>query len=422
MRRARFFIVALLSALVFSACSDGGNDFFNVQAITITPDVVTLRQGETQQLVAIASIFASGTQDATGAADWISSNTAVATVSETGLVTAVGPGNATVTATLNGREDTAEITVNTVQVGLTVTPSGRFVQVGNTLQLSAVGTFDNGSTADVNSAVTWSSANSGIASVDGTGLVTGAAVGQTTITATSDNGQTAEVLVNIFDATVFSAIGSSPAAVQATVDAFRADLGALNPNVNGNFPGGRREINWDGVPPALTNTDFPNNFFNVNSPRGVIFTGTGTGFRVSDNNFGDINPTYPTQFQPFSLPRIFSVIGANAFDTQFFIPGSDTPAFSRGFGAIFCDPDNAVSSLSFVLSDGSTFAVEVPEIPGSLGLGFLGVSFQGASASRVTLTTGQATLAGANNDVTNGGIDDIVVVDDFIYGEPQPTP
>ncbi len=49
-------------------------------------------------------------------------------------------------------------------------------------------------------------------------------------------------------------------------------------------PGGRREINWDGVPAAFTNNDlFPGNFFNVNSPRGVLFTTDGSGFRISNN-------------------------------------------------------------------------------------------------------------------------------------------
>lgn len=423
MRKARFFIVALLSAVIFAACSDGGNDFFNVQAITITPDQATLNQGETVQLVAIASIFASGSQDATTAADWVSSDTNVATVSDTGLVTAIGPGNATIVATLNGREDNAQITVITNQVGLTLTPDGRYVQVGSDLQLTATGTFDNGSTADISDSVSWSSADTSIASVSETGLVTGTGVGQTTITASASNGQTASVTVNIFDALVVTAAGSTRASIAQTVVDFANGLGTLNPPTTQSFPSGRREINWDGVPPALTNTDnFPNNFFNTTSPRGAIFTTQGTAFRVSDNAFGDINPTYPTQFQAFTPNKIFAAIGANQFDTQFFLPGSTTPAFSSGLGCVFCDPDNAVSSMSFVLPDGSTFDRSVPEIPGSLGFGFLGVQFQGARVSRVTLTTGQAALSGANDDVTNGGANDMVVIDDLFYGEPQPTP
>ena len=50
---------------------------------------------------------------------------------------------------------------------------------------------------------------------------------------------------------VQQAAGTSAAAIQSAVDAYRADLGALNPNVAGSFGSGRREINWDGVPDAF---------------------------------------------------------------------------------------------------------------------------------------------------------------------------
>jgi hypothetical protein len=43
---------------------------------------------------------------------------------------------------------------------------------------------------------------------------------------------------------VQQAAGTSAAAIQSAVDAYRADLGALNPNVAGSFGSGRREINW----------------------------------------------------------------------------------------------------------------------------------------------------------------------------------
>src|ERR1700745_2388736 len=79
----------------------------------------------------------------------------------------------------------------------------------------------------------------------------------------------------------FSVAGTTAGDIQAQVDAFRAALGTLNPNVAGSFGSGRREINWDGVPDAFAApNNLPANFFNVNSPRGTIFATPGTGFQV----------------------------------------------------------------------------------------------------------------------------------------------
>src|SRR5947209_17937852 len=99
-------------------------------------------------------------------------------------------------------------------------------------------------------------------------------------------------------AVTFSASGANPAGIQTTVDAYRTALGTLNANVAGSFGSGRREINWDGVPDALSAPNLlPANFFNVNSPRGAVFSGPGSGFEVSATaavgqiEFDNINPT-----------------------------------------------------------------------------------------------------------------------------------
>src|SRR5215216_6177686 len=86
---------------------------------------------------------------------------------------------------------------------------------------------------------------------------------------------------------VRSGAGANPAAIQAIVDQFRVDLGGVNNGVGGSFIGGRREINWDGVPDSASEPNaLPFNFFNVTSPRGVIFhsianIGGNHQFRVS---------------------------------------------------------------------------------------------------------------------------------------------
>jgi len=90
---------------------------------------------------------------------------------------------------------------------------------------------------------------------------------------------------------------------------------------NGSFGGLRREINWDGVPDASSDPNpLPANFFNVNSPRGAVFSTPGTGFQVSATSgvqpveFGTIDASYPSTFATFSPQRLFTPIGSNVVD------------------------------------------------------------------------------------------------------------
>lgn len=224
---------------------------------------------------------------------------------------------------------------------------------------------------------------------------------------------------------IVSVSGSNAAAIQAGVDAFRVELGALNPNVVGSFGSGRREINWDGVPDAFSApNNLPANFFNVNSPRGVVFSTPGSGFQVSANaanptsapiQFGNIDPTYPRFFEPFSAQRLFSAVGSNIVDVSFFVPGSSVSALTNGFGAVFSDVDLAnTTSLSFFDANngflGSFFA---PAFTGDETFSFLGVSFDQAIVSRVRIVSGNQILGPGNTT------QDLVVMDDFIFGEPR---
>ena len=221
---------------------------------------------------------------------------------------------------------------------------------------------------------------------------------------------------------VTAVVGPNAAAIQGGVDAFRASLGTLNANTAGSFGSGRREINWDGVPDGFAAPNMlPGNFFNVNSPRGVLFSTPGTGFQVSANaavgavEFGNLNPTYSGQFATFSAQRLFTALGSNVLDVNFFIPGSTTAALVSGFGSVFTDVDlaNTTSIQFFDASNASLGTFFAPNLAGSEALSFLGVRFSTPVVSRVRITSGNAAL-GPNE---TGGVD-VVAMDDFIYGEP----
>lgn len=224
---------------------------------------------------------------------------------------------------------------------------------------------------------------------------------------------------------VFSASGANPAGIQGTVDAYRLALGTLNPNVAGSFGTGRREINWDGVPDALAAPNsLPANFFNVNSPRGAIFSGA-PSFQVSGNvgvapvRFGNLNPTYSAAFQTFSAQRLFTGIGTNVYDVSFFVPGTSTASFTSAFGAVFTDVDLAnTTSIQFFDSANNSLGTFFVPIANN-GLSFLGVQFNaGEKIGRVRFTQGNAALG---PDDAPPSID-VVAVDDFIYAEPAAVP
>ena len=228
-----------------------------------------------------------------------------------------------------------------------------------------------------------------------------------------------------------SATGTTAASITAARDAFRVDLGGgIVAGANGSFGGLRREINWDGVPDALSApNNLPADFFNVNSPRGVVFATPGTGFQVSANagiapvQFDNIDPTYSQTFEPFSPQRLFTSLGSNVMDVNFFLPGTNTPAVTNGFGAIFSDVDsvNTTSIQLFDTSFNSLGTFFVPATAGSETFSFLGISFVDSVIANVRITSGNFAVGTGVTD-QNGDLRDVVTMDDFLYGEPRSIP
>ena len=232
-------------------------------------------------------------------------------------------------------------------------------------------------------------------------------------------------------AVVRSASGAAPADIQATVDQFRTDVsagGGLNAPGTGPFAVGRREINWDGVPDSAADPNpFPGDFFNGTSQRGAVLTTPGTSLLVSADSsnttatpvrFSSINAGYLTNFQTFSPERLFTALGSTIVDVTFFEPASPTTAATtNGFGSVFTDVEIAGgTTIEYFDAQGQSLGVfQVPVGPNG-GLSFLGVSFDAnEQVSGVRITSGNTTLGAANND---GAGADVVVMDDFIYGEP----
>jgi hypothetical protein len=230
------------------------------------------------------------------------------------------------------------------------------------------------------------------------------------------------------NAAIESAAGAGPAAISASMDAFRSDLGGNNNAAGNPTQGGRREINWDGVPDTVAAPNLlPVDFFNKNSARGVVFATSGSGVEVSANDgvapvrFADVNPSYSNNFSVFSAQRLFAPLGSNTTDATFFVPGTTTPATVSGFGAVFTNVQIANSTtIEYFDAQGASLGVFAAPVSPAAGLSFLGVSFAGnPSVGHVRITTGNAALGASTSD---GYGTNVVAMDDLIYGEPVAMP
>ena len=208
----------------------------------------------------------------------------------------------------------------------------------------------------------------------------------------------------------------------ATVADFRAVLGdPNNGGTAGSQAAGRRELNWDGVPANFTNNGaFPGDFFNTRSTRGIVFSTSGAGFRVSDNAVSDVDASYAQEFEFFSPRKTFLAEGSTVVDVTFHVPGTSEPATVRAFGAIFSDVDRqGAASVEFFGADGSLGRFEPPARSGPGSLSFLGVAFEQKIVTRVRIVSGTAAPAAGVKDLSASGAADLVIMDDFFYDEPQ---
>src|SRR5439155_9123603 len=158
-----------------------------VAAVSVSPATASLATGQTVQLAATP-------QDAGGkplrgrVVTWTSGNGAVATVSGSGLVSALAAGSAAITASSEGQSGGAAVTVTAVSVPVAsvgVSPTTANLTTGQTVQLAATPQDASGNPL-TGRAVTWTSNNGSVGNVNGSGLVTALAAGSATITATSE--------------------------------------------------------------------------------------------------------------------------------------------------------------------------------------------------------------------------------------------
>jgi trimeric autotransporter adhesin len=183
-------LAAGLTALLSLALAVGCRGFFvnpTLTQITVSPATPSVIQGKTQQMTATAT-FDDGSTGRTTVL-WTTTDANVATINASGLLTGVGVGSTSITATAqsNGTitgSTTATITCANIQ-SITLSPSSQSVMVGMQVQFSAMATTSGGGMCDVTNASVWNSSNTAVATITSGGLVSTLTTGSTNITATS---------------------------------------------------------------------------------------------------------------------------------------------------------------------------------------------------------------------------------------------
>lgn len=201
-----------------------------VTGVSLNKNSLSLTVGGKDTLIATVAPTTATNQKVS----WNSNNDKIASVDNSGNVTAVAPGNATITATTADGNKTATCSVtvtasNIPVTGVTVSPTSGTVGVNGTLQLTANIQPSNAT----NKAVTWTSSSNSIATVDTNGKVTGKAVGTATITVTTADGKkTATCTVTVAQGTV--AVINYSVAVDKTLTLNASDFYNVCTGVYGN--------------------------------------------------------------------------------------------------------------------------------------------------------------------------------------------
>lgn len=208
------------------------------------------------------------------------------------------------------------------------------------------------------------------------------------------------------------------------IASFRHMLGALNTQ-----PGaisGRREINWDGVPDSLDGKPLPLDFFNpvgananISLQRGLAYDPAKGTFMVSSKAFAETNSNAATQFSAFSGTKVFANVGAVQWPISFQQAGTTVSASVQAFGAVFSDVDEGNStSLEFFDGAKSIGKYFVPPHNNNSSFSFLAVHFNNNQHITKVQVTHDGFLAAGTKDISDGGSNDLIVMDDFIYSEP----
>ena len=231
----------------------------SVASVAVTPVAVSLSVGSSAQLTA-ATLDANGNTLSGRVITWLASDASRASVSASGLVTAVAAGVTAISATSEGKSGVATVTVTSIPVAtVTLSPGTASVTVGSSQQFTAT-TLAAGFAVLTGRTITWGTSDATRATVSTSGLVTGVAVGSAVISATSE-GKTASAAVTV-TSPISTVRFTNHLIADIRVYTSAATLGTVNAQSSSSFAtGGLTTVSYSVLPLLYSDgTAIPNDF------------------------------------------------------------------------------------------------------------------------------------------------------------------
>lgn len=304
-------------------------------SIAITPANSNLLLGTLQQFTAIGTFSDQSTHDITSSVTWVSSNDHVASISGSGLTTALALGSLTISATSGTiSASTAADVQSSVLTSLAIDPANGKLAHLTSQQFHATGTYTDGSTQNLTGKVSWSSSNATVATIASTGLLSALTPGSTTISAILGSISTSTTL-EVTDATIVSvSVSPSGQTVAAgTALAFTA-IGRFSDNTAQTIT---RDSTWSSDNPAVAVIGFGGTA-NAVSPGAANISAT----------FNGVSSTVPLYVTPATISSIAVTPASSVIAPDTYLNCVATATLSDGSTQVITNVANWTSSESTV--------------------------------------------------------------------------
>ena len=231
----------------------GGNTLIvglpTLVSVALLPQSITLTPAHSAQLKAVGTYSDTSTQDISAAVTWSANPSGIVAVSSSGLATGNAVGTATVTAASNTLSATGAVKVVAPTLNsISITPSQASIPLGENQPLSAMGTYNDGSTRSLTSSVQWSSSDSAVLSFSNGNIATATAVGTAMVTATLGT-VSGTTLLNV-DAPAVISFSVAPVNLVLTPGASQ-QLSVLAEFSDGTTQDMTASVSWSSANPAI---------------------------------------------------------------------------------------------------------------------------------------------------------------------------